>query len=170
MVLMNEESCRLTIRKFEVMVCVKHQAFIMQVAYLRILFLWACCSHVSHKHQHSLMIGNLTGCFNFSTLIFCRVHRNYLQDLDDSHLQIFLDKTVITNYRCNLSETNPSCSPVKIHSFSWYKVTGKRIKHTRWSLGTSCHIFRDWCCGGLIQSSLMLLPFFLCTSADFRMK
>lgn len=119
--LMNEESCHLIMRKFEVMVCVKHQAFVMQVAYLKILFLWACSSHVRHKHLHSLiqmMIGNLTGCFNFSSLIFCRVHRKYLQDLDDSHLQIFLDKRVISNYRSNLSESNPSCSPVKKHSFS----------------------------------------------------
>lgn len=109
-------------------------------------FVWACSSRARHGHQHSFiqkMIGNLTGCFNFSSLIFCRVHRKHLQDLDDSHLQTFLDKIVICNYRTNLSETNPSCSPVKKHPFSCYKVMGKRIKHTRGSFGASCHIFRD---------------------------
>lgn len=155
------------------MVCVKHQASVMQVAYLKILFLCACSSCARHQYQHSFiqkMKGNLTGCFNLSSLIFYRVHRKHLQDLDDSHLQIFLDNIVICNYRTNLSEKNPSCRQVKRHSFSWYKVMGKRIKHPRGSLGSCCHIFRDRCYKGLIQNSLMLGQLFLCMSADFRMK
>lgn len=115
------------------------------------------------------MIGNLPGCLNFS-LIFCRRHRKNRQHLDGSCLQIFLDKRVISNYCSYLSETNPPCSPVKKPSFAWYKVIGKRIKHTRQSLGTPCHILRDWCCRGLVQTSLMLVQFLLRASADLRMK
>lgn len=48
MVLMNEESRRLIPRKGEVWVCIKHQAFAVQVAYLRMLFL-SCQARASTK-------------------------------------------------------------------------------------------------------------------------
>lgn len=91
MVLMNEESHHLIMRKImrKVTVCVKHQAFVMQVAYLKTPFLQACSSRGRHEHQHGLiqkMIGDLMGCSNFSSLICCRIHGKYPQDLDGFHL------------------------------------------------------------------------------------
>lgn len=91
MVLLNEESRHVIMRKImrKVTLCVKHRAFAMQVAYLTTPFLQACSSRGRHEHQHGLieqMIGDLMGCSHFSSLICCRIHGEYLQDLDGFHL------------------------------------------------------------------------------------